>query len=191
MRDFNFFRSYQKNKKGNTLAIKRHGMIAVGVVFLLAVVSGFNYFRMAQIKNNIQEMQTFMNNEANKRQYEIYLKENEKLALLNLYYDGVSKINTSIESRNHINTNTIDTLLSTMPEEIMLQTMTLDEKNMAFQGVAKSYTAIAEFEYNLRVSGLFSDVFVSNIAKSSDALQSHTSDLYLFAVTCKVKGGEK
>lgn len=187
MRDFNFFRSYQKNKKGSAIAFKRYGIAAAAVLLLIGVISGFNLYRIYAIKQHMAEMKTFMAAPENIKQYEKYLQENEKLAILTSYYDSVNKINRAIEGQSRINTETVDLLLSTMPEDIMLDSMGLEKDLMAFQGVSKSYTAIAEFEYNLRTSGLFSQVFVSNITTNEFALSSSVSKLYSFTVGCKVK----
>lgn len=187
MRDFNFFRSYQKNKTGKSVAFKRYGVAAAAVLVLIMAVSGFNLYRIHQIKNHMAEMKTFMANPENLKQYNKYLQENDKLMILTAYYDGVNKINRVIEGQSRINTETVDLLLTTMPEDIMLNSMGLEKESMAFQGVSKSYTAIAEFEHNLRTSGLFSDVFVSNITTNDFALSSSVSELYSFAVICRVK----
>lgn len=187
MRDFNFFRSYQKNKTGNAVAFKRYGIGAAAVVLLVGALAGFNFYRIHEIKDHIREMETFMADPQHTEQYQKYLKENEQLTILTSYYNAVNKINRAIEGQNHINTKTVDLLLSTMPEDMMLSSLALERDHMDFQGVSKSYTAIAEFEYNLRMSGMFSEVLVSNITTNNFALSSSVSELYSFAVSCKVK----
>lgn len=187
MRDFNFFRSYQKHKTGKAVAFVRYGIAAFAVLVLIGAISGFNLYRIYSIKHHMAEMETFMTNPEHIKQYKKYLEENDKLAILTSYYDSVNKINRVIEGQSRINTETVDLLLTTMPEDIMLDSMSLNKGQMDFQGVSKSYTAIAEFEYNLRTSGLFSQVFVSNITTNEFALSSSVSELYSFAVSCKVK----
>lgn len=189
MRDFNFFRSYQKKRNVASPKLTRYGLIALVAVILVGAVWGVNFYRISQIKNNMKDMQSFMAAPENVAKYKLYLKEKEKLAVLTAYYDAVSKINNSIENKDQLNTKTLDVLLSTMPSDVMLQTMQLKSSDMAFQGVSKSHAAIAEFEHNLKESGLYSHVLVSNITRTTDVLNPGAQDLYLFAVTCKVKGG--
>ncbi len=191
MRDINFFRSYQKNKSAKTISFKRQVIGLLAFVVIIVAISGFNYFRMAHIKKNIDEMQAYMTNPENALKYQKYLKEKEKLEIVTTYYNTVSKINTEIENHDHINTKTIDALLLTMPEEIMLQTMEIKDGIIVFQGFSESYTAIAEFEHNLEMSGQFSPAVVSNITNAASKSDLVTTDFYLFSLGCKIKGGDE
>lgn len=190
MRDFNFFRSYQRQgvKKTNRQQI----LIASGLVAVILVVGvyGFNAYRIYSVQKDMDRMNDFMTKPENVAKHKKYTETKNKLALLNVYYDLANQLNLMIENDAVLDTALIERFEKAMPPNATLQSSKMTDDSLEIQGVTDKRQTVAEFENNLIETGDYEEVFVSNIDHAVSTLTGETaSGYYVFSITCKLKEG--
>lgn len=190
MHDFNFFRSYQK-PTGKAAALKQNTMIACITIFvLIAGIYSFNGYRIYKLNSEMKQMTEFMTAPENAKLYQKYLKTKDQVAVLNSYFTVTDRINRLIENNYEVNNDMLLTLSNAIPSTISLQSSKINNLTVDFQGLTKNRLAIAEYEHNLIETGLFKEVFVTNIDQAYDISYGvSTADNYLFSIKCELKEG--
>lgn len=192
MRDFNFFRGYQKQKYKWTIRAKMSLALLILSIISAAGFYGYNEYRIQQNDLEIAKINAFMNDPENIKKYKAYDIAQKKLSVMKAYYDGVTRINKAIDQKSRVGTEMIDKLQSAMPTEITLQSIDLNSDMVVFQGFSTSREAVAAFQHNLKKSGLFEDVMVDSINKFSTLGGNgvETGSHFTFSIKGSVGGGD-
>lgn len=189
MNDINFFAPYKgKAKKeeknnGNDKKI----IIAVGVIAGLVIVGSFlfNMINIYSLNASIAEY----NDKLNASELQQKLKESEeldkKIAVLDKYDSNLVSIGTSIDKRDAVSNDILDSLSSTLPSDVYFKSFSIDAGNITVQAVSKTRQAIGEIEHNLRQLTNVSDVYVGSITSAGgDAVDGQ----YSFDIKITLKG---
>lgn len=190
MRDFNFFRSYQKHTV-KTTSSQQNLIIAVSVsAILVASVYGFYSYKMYVMQKDMDRMNAYMVKPENVATYKKFTETKNKLALLNVYYDLANKLNLMIENDAVLNSDLIERFEKALPPEVSIQSINLNDDTFEIQGVTDGREIVAEFQNNLIESGDYKDVFVSGINHATDLLTGDINpNYYVFSITCELKEG--
>lgn len=97
---------------------------------------------------------------------------------LELKRNSVTSIE-SIENYENVNSDLLEQIKKSLPNNLFLNDMTINDNEIIITGYAKSLNIIANFQSNLSSNSLFNNVFVQNI----------TNDLgnYIFTLTAKME----
>ncbi|WP_035289724.1 PilN domain-containing protein [Clostridium sp. KNHs214] len=180
MKDFNFFQieSYDEKKKNNK---KNYILATAGVlVFIMVLISGYKLMKNAKLNKEIQTMKSYINSKENSKKLEDAEREQEKLKILEKYKQKVSPIAEFIESSGNINSYLINNIYTSVPKNVYFKSVNMDNNNIQIQAEGSKRQDIAEFQYNLKETNLFKNIFVSNINQSKGGK-------YIFNLKCTLK----
>lgn len=190
MRDFNFFRSYQRQVIKKTDSQQYFIAALLASVFVVLSVYGFFAYKMYVLNKDMEEMNAFMTNNENLKQYKKFSDTKNKLALLTVYYDLASKLNLMIENDAVLNTVVLERFEKAMPTNTSLKSLKINDDNLTLEGVTDSREVVAEFQNNLIETGDYKDVFVTNINHAVNTTTGEIStNYYVFSITCELKEG--
>jgi len=168
MYDYNFFEHYKSKKKTN-----KDGNGLVSLVFLigivvLGVITANSYFQNGLIVKDNLEMST-----------ELALAENVELfsrieskQTLNIQLKDMSAnlivASSVIDQREVIRIELINNLVLSLPSDAQILNLSIDQGMITLNGVAAQRSAIAEFQKNLRDTGVFPLITVAGINTQED-----------------------
>lgn len=164
MKDFNFFEHFSQKNKNRNLKAAYIGAAGFFIFGLMLGIYLFNIFRMNSLEKSIAEMQVNINSKELTSAYAEKAKLEEKLKILNEYYNTVSGINDTVKKQDYINTTLIKKISSVVPESVSFQSMSISNKLITMNGTAGTRVAIGEMEYNLKQLNAFENIHVSIIS---------------------------
>ncbi|WP_180964094.1 PilN domain-containing protein [Haloimpatiens massiliensis] len=180
MKDFNFFQieSYDEKEKNNK---KNYILAAAGVlVLIMALTSGYKLIKTAKLNKQIETMESYINSKQNIKKLEEAEKQQEKLMVLEEYKQKVSPIADFIKKSGRINSYLINNIYISIPKDVYFKSINMDNNNIQIQAQGNRREDIAEFQYNLKETNLFTNIFVSNISQLE-------SGKYIFNLKCTLK----
>lgn len=189
MRDYNFFGSFTEEKKTNELKFVYVGIMTSIVVGVMVIVYLVNVFKIRNLENSIYDSQAIINSTEFALAYADKVKNDEKLKILNNYYNSVNTLNDGISKEDYINTELIKRISNVVPQNVSFQTMNISNKTITMSGTSSTRVAIGELQYNLKELDIFEDIHVSNVTSSSG--EENTSNSFNFNIAFKLKEGYK
>ncbi|WP_171011284.1 PilN domain-containing protein [Haloimpatiens lingqiaonensis] len=180
MKDFNFFQveSYDEKEKSNK---KNYILATAGIlVFFMVLTSGYKLIRTFKLNKEIKAMESYINSKENIEKLKEAERQQDKLKILEQYKQKVSPIADFIESSGNINSYLINNIYISIPKDVYFKSINMDNNNIQIQGQGSRREDIAEFQYNLKDTNLFKNIFVSNISQSEGGK-------YIFNLKCTLK----
>ena len=181
MKDFNFFEPYIKNEilsRNKRLAIT---LSAIIISFIMVIVYITNGIYITNEKKQIAILQNMLSSKNAQHAIEELNLEEKKFAILQDYYSKVSTIKKDIMNKNKIDNEFIDKILSTIPQKVYFNSMSINSKSIQIQGYANSRISIAELEHNLKELKIFSKVYIPAISANED------KNKFVFSITCALE----
>lgn len=180
MKDMNFFSAFIKKKKGSDTP-----KIIVSVVILIVaifIIGTFSYFTIATYINNneAQEYRDKLQSEDIKAKVNESNAVNDQIDNLTQYDNRITIVNNSISSRDIVTVTLMNQISATIPSEVNIATISIDNTKISIGATAKTKTAIAEFQHNLKEIDSIYDVYVGAI--------SGDEGTYVFNIECTFKG---
>ncbi|MGL4973028.1 MAG: PilN domain-containing protein [Culicoidibacterales bacterium] len=182
MQDINFFDHYQKQEQENR-KLKPIAFVIIAVM-LMAVLSSVLVYQAWQLSTEITELEITLNNPEIQEQLAETQQLAQELTILNQLNTEVA---TAISAINQKDANVTQYLLEIskiMPKTIILDQLTLNASVVTINAQAVTRQEIAEFQYNLKALGVFSDVYISTIQPTSG-----DGTAFNFQVQCQIGGG--
>ena len=182
MRDFNFFEAFEQKKKRSDGPRVGYPLVLILVILAAAAWPAYNFYQIYRLDQDIVAKRNQL--EADER-YPLFLEAELKEAELANARSILTDMQMSseiIQEKEIIDESLLYTIASSMPEDTALDSMTINGENIALQGNAQSKPAIAEFEYNIRQTGRFENIFIPSI--------SEEDGLWRFMMMFRVLGGE-
>lgn len=176
----NFFSAFIKKKKGSDTP-----KIIVSVVILIVaifIIGTFSYFTIATYINNneAQEYRDKLQSEDIKAKVNESNAVNDQIDNLTQYDNRITIVNNSISSRDIVTVTLMNQISATIPSEVNIATISIDNTKISIGATAKTKTAIAEFQHNLKEIDSIYDVYVGAI--------SGDEGTYVFNIECTFKG---
>ena len=180
MKDMNFFSAFIKKKKGSDTP-----KIIVSVVILIVaifIIGTYSYFTIATYINNneAQEYRDKLQTEDIKAKVNESNAVNDQIDNLTQYDNRITIVNNSISSRDIVTVTLMNQISATIPSEVNIATISIDNTKISIGATAKTKTAIAEFQHNLKEIDSIYDVYVGAI--------SGDEGTYVFNIECTFKG---
>ena len=176
----NFFSAFIKKKKGSDTP-----KIIVSVVILIVaifIIGTFSYFTIATYINNneAQEYRDKLQTEDIKAKVNESNAVNDQIDNLTQYDNRITIVNNSISSRDVVTVTLMNQISATIPSEVNIATISIDNTKISIGATASTKTAIAEFQHNLKEIDSIYDVYVGAITGDEGS--------YVFTVECTFKG---
>ncbi|SHH30564.1 Fimbrial assembly protein (PilN) [Caloranaerobacter azorensis DSM 13643] len=184
MKDINLFSHYIGNKKFYKKEFLYIGIIAATMFILLTTVTLTNIYKIKSLKNEIKMLESYLESENTKEKLAEIESKNNRFKIMKQYYNTLVDINEELKKQDIINTDFLEKIASTLPDDVYLNVMNISLDNLQIQGIANSRVSIAKLQHNLRELGLFSKVVVININEEK------SQNRYIFSLKCILKGSE-
>ncbi|MCT4621531.1 MAG: PilN domain-containing protein [Marinisporobacter sp.] len=181
MKDINFFSSYTNVKRTSTKKFLSVGIIFILVIGSLGWLTFFNIQKERRLQEEIVSLQAELAKEEQNNQSNVIEEKKNKIDLLTQHYEAVKKINLSIDRIDKINSSLLKTIGSALPQRTFIKGLTINIKRLKFQGISTNRVAVAELEYNLKQTNIFSDVHIqilNNYATNSDHIQFNVECIF-------------
>lgn len=180
MKDMNFFSAFIKKKKGSDTP-----KIIVSVIILVVaifIVGTFSYFTIATYINNneAQEYRDKLQTEDIKAKVKESNEVNDQIDNLTQYDNRITIVNNAIASRDIVTVTLMNQISATIPSEVNIATISIDNTKVTIGATSSNKTAIAEFQHNLKEIDSIYDVYIGSISGDEGA--------YVFTAECTFKG---
>lgn len=178
MRDLNFFETQidaNSTKKKN----KKYYKIIAFTLILMIFISLVNLVSIIVINSNIKSL----NNKLSDAEFIKEYSESQTIAKnynsLTVYNAIVDKLETKIENEKIITTKSLKSITRTIPKEVTVTNMALNDTSVIIQGISNDRDHVAEFQYNLNKIETIGKTTVPSITKGEKG--------YTFSITCDLK----
>lgn len=181
MKDYNFFDYLLREKKSKKIKFINIAIIIFVMCSVMLTTYLINFRMIKKLNTDIVKNKATIEYQ----NYEVInstIAEKQKmLAIIEEYNGIVGGINTLISNSDKINKDLLVNINKTIPQNIKLDYISLNSQFIFIDGVSTTRQAVAEFQYNLKETELFSNIHVSNITSDEEA--------FTFSVEIELKGG--
>lgn len=186
MRDFNFFAPYQGKTKQT---INKKIYVYTSAIIITLLIFGtltWNSVNIFMLNRDIAKYNTEINSPQVQEKVKQAEEINKKLVILDKYNNEVTQIITVMGASKYINSEFLDAINSTLPQDVSLKTIAIDGTNLSIQGTAKTRKAIGEFEHNVGSLENISNSQIGTInGDGTDGVE------YTFDLKCTLKDVDK
>lgn len=179
MRDLNFFEPYVAKQK--VTEKKQKTFYGIVLLFLVVVISFpvINYIKVHRMEKEIASIHAVLESPEAIEQMQRVSDKEVKVSTLESQLQLLATIDQGIENLDIINELLYYKIFGTLPEDLFFQSVEVTSTSVSIQGAAKDKASIAEFEYNLRSTEAFEEIFIPAITTNND--------LYTFSIQFIVK----
>lgn len=168
MRDLNFFLPYQvkieKTDKGKLLSVS----LVLILVGLIGIGTAFQLLQIRGLSREQQELKALMSDEAyvmRVEQARVKMDEFTELQEEAEFFEGLQGNMTKI---HRVNEHIMKFLSKEMVKNLFLMNLNIEDQTITLGGRALTKKAIAQFEYDLRHTGKFENIRISEITKTDE-----------------------
>ena len=180
MRDFNFFEPLQKREKKSEVKGIPFSLIVLILILIAASWPAYNFYRVYTLRSEATALEDRLVNDPNYHKLaEVEEKEEELQQYQNMLASLIAA-DESIHANEVIDERLLFVVAGTLPRDLALNSMSINDRSIQVQGIAGSKPAIAEMEFNLRNTGEFENIFVPSITENNG--------LFSFGMTFQIRG---
>ncbi len=182
LRDNNFFANSigaRSSSRAKTI------LFFCGILVFCAIVFGVYLFLNSiakGIENEIERQDAFLTSEETLAGIRAVEEKRLMIESLQRYYQAMESILMELEVLSTIGTDYIAMITTTLPEDLFFQSLSMTNNQLQIQGMAPNRQTIAEYLHNMDALGIFEDVHISNIGRTSEEASEYT-----FVLSCRVK----
>ncbi|OPJ56335.1 PilN domain-containing protein [Alkalithermobacter paradoxus] len=167
MSDFNFFSPYIKPKKESRKKSIYINLSIIVLIMCISILYGYLYMTEIKLIDKIHRAEKHIQEKEQLYQEMRVEEKKDRLQFLNDYYDIILRVNENIEKLDIVNTDLMENISSSIPKDIVLESLNIDENGISIQGNAMVRTSIAELEYNLKKIDQINYVHIISIAEDT------------------------
>lgn len=179
MAEFNFFKPFIPIKRKRNY--KKVFLFILILAFIIPV--GYYHGRMLVQLNAtnevVKDLNHFLEDPNNLKIVEEVVKKQDTVDHYLLIRDQLLRSKAQINSEFQVAAYLLDLINQQMPNELFLTKMSLDSGTLSIEGYCDSFDTIAQYAYNLRVTGMFSEVMIPTVTKEET--------FTYFTVECSIK----
>lgn len=181
MQDINFFDHYQRQEQEE----KKLGPLAFIIIAasLLVVGSGVLTYQTWNLNKEISQLESTLADPKLALEIQRAEKLARELEALTSLDTQISEVVSGIDSRDANISQALLAISSVIPQTITLDQTSLNASLITMTASATTRQAIAEFQYNLKQLGLFSDVYIGTIQPTSG-----DGSNFNFQIQCQIGG---
>lgn len=165
MRDFNYFDPYIK------VQTKPKGKIIIFVILaalILALVVYYQYYLIMQVRGleaDIKKVDDYITADSTLTKVAEVSDKQSKEAVLTMAYSDLTSLAIAIDLTDTLDEMFIDEVNAQVPMNLFISEFNANYQFLTVKGYATEYAAIAQFAYNLRNSGSFTDVNIPSVVQ--------------------------
>ena len=182
MRDFNFFAPYEQEPKKQTSGSNVLLIAAAALLALCLAIVIFNSMSLMSLQKSIKDLDAKMNDEAFKAKVSNVQTKQAELASLNADQMFFQEMDVVMDKQNKVNEAGVRLIAEQVPDNLHLTDLSIVEDKIDIKGKAYNKVAVAQFQRNLRETGEFDNLFVSEMVKEEA--------YYNFSLTLDAKGAD-
>ena len=171
MTEFNFFEPYIQVPKKRGL----NQYIIVAVLCILAMVLGVYHIKLISETNNISteiaDIQSFLDDKKTQQKLSELEFKQKKIDNMSIFSVYLSDLTLKRSSEDVIDSDLFQMINDQMPKEVFLMDLSIDSGLVNMRGYADSYEMVAQYIYNLRMTGVFNTLSVPNIQEDENGMQ--------------------
>ena len=168
--ELNFFKPFLVSKRdkkirggggkgGSIISI----LLTAIVIIILVAYAVYSMTSIQLAESNIVRLEQQLNDPKFAKQLkEAEEKENE-IASIKAERAFIEKVDTGIKDIDTITTNLLNLMAKNVTNDLYLTDIDVKLNEIVLSGVSKSKLSIAQFEYNIRASELFDNIYVDSI----------------------------
>ncbi|SHH26001.1 PilN domain-containing protein [Clostridium grantii] len=168
MKDFNFFGYLLKKQKSRNTKIINGTIVISAVVIAMITVFLINLALIKNLEKDIEINEKLMNYESYDELVQEIGEKQSILTLLEQYNNILEGIEGIIENGDNINEELMVSINNTIPREVTLEYINLDGEALYLNASSTSRQSIAEFQHNLKDTGLFESIHINNISSEEE-----------------------
>lgn len=179
MNDYNFFSSFQRNKKLLRKKNRRTYGIFIGLFLIVILFYGSMGARIYYYSDSIKNGKAFLT----ENQVKLAEIKTNKDATNNLrtYISDINKAIQKINLNNTVTSELLKTIEDTFPSNVSLKDITIKGLQLTLSGSTTNLTGVSELSHNLEETSLFNRVHINSISNDTD------SALLEFQIQCELK----
>lgn len=186
MRDFNFFEPYLKKSEKKASLGKGILIGALTVSLVVVGASTYQYITINNLKKEIASQDSYLNSREIREKTKEIEDSKKKIKLMEEYRSELSDIRSEMKKTDIIGSYLVDQINSSMPQDLFLETLRLEDNEIEVSGISRQRTSIAELQHNLEQLKEFKGVYVKEIG-----LEDESSTNFRFSLSCKIKDVEQ
>ena len=195
--ELNFFKPFLVSKRdkrirggggkgGSIISI----LLTAIVIIILVAYAVYSMTSIQLAESNIVRLEQQLNDPKFAKQLkEAEEKENE-IASIKAQRTFIEKVDTGIKDIDTITTNLLNLMAKNVTNDLYLTDIDVKLNEIVLSGVSKSKLSIAQFEYNIRASELFDNIYVDSI-KLEDDIKAYTFAIKFTAKKEAYQGSNK
>lgn len=181
MKDFNFFDYLLKEKKSRNIKLINLGILVLVICTIMLVAYLINFGIIKKLNSDIAKNKATIESENYDEIQDAIVEKEKMLKIIDEYSVIVGGINSLISNSDKINKDLLIKINKTIPHNITLDYISLNSEYIFLEGISTSRQAIAEFEYNLKNTGLFKTIHINTISSEGSK--------FTFDIETELKGG--
>lgn len=187
MRDYNFFSS----SIGISRNSKKKFAIYIALIVLYAMFTAGGYIILQVVtntgKDQIKVYNDFLQSEDTLEKTQLVQEKKQDIERLKVYAQSLEVFTKQLQSTDTINSEYIQQITSTIPEELFFENISMTYNQLQIQGGAPNRIKIAELLNNMQELGLFEDVYISSIGAASTGTETGIGEAFTFTMSCQLK----
>lgn len=167
---YNFFEPFLRDMKPER-KIGANTVIFIAAVVLVAFIGasfGYTVFEKRKLNQEIAELNSFFEDESVKAKMIEIDRKLEEIADIKLKQQYLQYLEKDMKTIDIVNDKLLDFIKKEVVDNLSIQTLDINKGNVNLQGLSLTKIGIAQFEYDLRNSGNFHEVFVPSIDKEGE-----------------------
>jgi Tfp pilus assembly protein PilN len=165
--DFNFFEPYMRvSAKPDS----RRFLYIILALVVIALLVYYQLYLMASIhaaQSEIDEITTYLASSDVQTALDRVSQKQDMADGMNQTLDQINQTAAAIDANNLIDEMLLEKINAQVPEGLFLSDLTLNDDLLSLKGYALKYDLVAQFAYNLRMTGGFQEIVIPSV-KSED-----------------------
>lgn len=174
--EYNFFEPFlkdskldRKSKNGDESSKSNLGLVlvvaAILTVGLIGATFGYTLVERNKLNNEIAEIDAYFADESIKVQIAEVDAKLAEIADIKLKQQYLQYLEQDMKNVDIVNDKLLDFIKKEVVKDLTIEALSIEKGQVNLQGLSLKKLGIAQFEYDLRNSGNFYEVFVPSIQK--------------------------
>lgn len=164
---YNFFEPFLRDAKPERKLGANKVIFAAALVLIGLIGASFGYtiFEKRSLEQEIAEIEQFFEDESIKSKIIEIDQKMEEIADIKLKEQYLQYLEKDMKTIDIVNDKLLDFIKKEVVDNLSIESLSINKGNVDLQGLSLTKVGIAQFEYDLRNSGNFYEVFVPSITK--------------------------
>lgn len=167
MRDFNYFDPYikvQAKPKSKIILFALLGALALALIVFYQIT----LIQQAKaLESDIAEVDAFINSKSTLDKIAAVSDKQNQEAALTMAHTDLLTLTQTISSTDKVDEMLVDEINAQIPAGLFVSEMNLNYETLSMKGYATDHETIAQFAFNLRNSGSFSQVNIPSVVQDN------------------------